>query len=76
MAMRIPVRQMSGKVAVLEVVPEMTVQEFKQQLRGLGDWELQQADISLSLSRGPKHLFFNFLSISRKHCEGFFRKTP
>ena len=41
---------MSGKVAVLEVVPEMTVQEFKQQLRGLGDWELQQADISLSLS--------------------------
>ena len=33
--MRIPVRQMSGKVTVLEATPDMTVSEFKKQLRGL-----------------------------------------
>ena len=33
MAMRVPVRQMSGKVVVLEVMPEMTIREFKQMLK-------------------------------------------
>ena len=45
--MKIPVRQMSGKIVVLEVTDDTTLCQFKEQLRG---WNPSQDDLIRRLS--------------------------
>ena len=45
--LRIPVRQMSGKVVVLEVTPGTTLREFKKQLEG---WHPSEDELTRKMS--------------------------
>ena len=44
---RVPVRQMSGKVVVLEATPTTTVREFKKQLEG---WHPSEDELTRKMS--------------------------
>ena len=45
--MRVPVRQMSGKVVVLEVTPDTTIRQFKKLLEG---WHPSQDELTRKIS--------------------------
>ena len=63
-----PVRQMSGKVVVLEVTPDTTVREFKKQLEGWhpSDDELTRKMSTVDLIVGCEKLLNNEKSLSWK----------
>ena len=65
---RVPVRQMSGKVVVLEVTPDTTVREFKKQLEGWhpSDDELTRKMSTVDLIVGGEKLLNNEKSLSWK----------
>lgn len=48
MAMRIPIRQMNGKVTILEVMPESTVRQLKRQLKG---WQVCEEELTRKMSK-------------------------
>ena len=63
-----PVRQMSGKVVVLEVRPDTSIREFKKQLEGWhpSDDEFTRKMSTVDLIVGGEKLLNNKKSLSSK----------